>query len=138
LMRVRPRWGDARGRQGGFWALIELLVVAVIIMLALVYYLNVTKQETNALGGPGGAKAGEPTSTPGVALDRAKGVECQNNLQNVRIAINNYQAQYGAFPPDLQTLQVGVPLVCPVGGEPYQYDASTGQVHCVHKRHEAY
>ncbi len=138
-MRVRPRWASARRRQGGFWALIELLVVAVIIVLALVYYLNVTKQETSALGGPGNpAAAGEPTSTPGVALDRAKGVECQNNLQQIRAAIANYQAQYGAFPPDLQSLQVGLPLTCPVGGEPYQYDANTGQVKCVHTRHESY
>ncbi len=137
-MRARHPWVWPDRRRAGFWALIELVVVAVIVALALIYYLNVTKQQTGALGVANPATGGEATSTPGVALQRAKGVACENNLQQVRSAIATYQAQNGGFPPDLQSLQVGVPLTCPVGGEPYQYDPNTGQVHCTHPGHESY
>jgi type II secretory pathway pseudopilin PulG len=139
-MRARLRWGSReRASEAGFWALIELLVVLVIVVLVLYFYLGGTKQSADLLAGSGGRSgAGGARSTPGVALEQAEGVACRNNLQNLRVAIAAYQAQYGGFPPDLEGLQAGVSLTCPVGGEPYQYDPATGKVHCTHARHEAF
>jgi type II secretory pathway pseudopilin PulG len=134
-MRVTRRWAW-HDSQAGFWALIELLIVAIIIVVAVSWYLTSARMVGAVSGGkPGDYKS---TTVPGVALERAKGVECQNNLQQLRAAIATYQANYGAFPSSLEELQSNVPLKCPVGGEDYVYDSSTGQVHCVHRGHEHY
>jgi hypothetical protein len=134
-MRVRRRWAW-RDSRAGFWALIELLIVAIIIAVAVSYYLTSQRM----VGAVSGGKPGnyDATTVPGVALERAKGVECQNNLQQLRAAIATYQANNGTFPSSLEELQSNVPLQCPVGGEPYTYDPSTGQVHCVHRSHVQY
>lgn len=134
-MRAKRRWAWPDS-QAGFWALIELLIVAIIIAVAVSYYLTSQRM----VGAVSGGKPGDYNSTtvPGVALERAKGVECQNDLQQLRAAIANYQATYGTFPSSLEELQSNVPLKCPVGGEGYVYDPSTGQVHCVHRGHERY
>ncbi len=134
-MRARRRWGWPDS-QAGFWALIELLIVAIIIAVAVSYYLSSQRMVGAVSGGnPAGYDA---TTTPGIAIERAKGVECQNNLQQLRAAVATYQANNGTLPSSLEELQSNVPLTCPVGGEPYTYDPSTGQVHCVHPRHVQY
>jgi type II secretory pathway pseudopilin PulG len=134
-MRAKRRWAW-RDSQTGFWALIELLIVAIIIAVAVSWYLTSVRTVGAVSGGnPSGTGA---TTVPGVALQRAKGVECQNNLQQLRAAIATYQANYGAFPSSLEELQSNVPLKCPAGGEDYVYDPSTGQVHCVHPGHVQY
>ena len=33
---------------------------------------------------------------------------------------------------------LSLPATCPVGEEPYDYDPTTGQIHCVHPGHERY
>jgi hypothetical protein len=92
-------------------------------------------------GGPsaGGGAAGTGGTVLGGAIDRARGVTCRNNLQQIRAAISTYSGMNdGSFPPSLDTLQLGVPLQCPEGGEPYQYDPTTGQVHCLHPGHQSF
>ena len=134
--RTRSARGrSAFGRQAGFWVLIELIVVAVIIAFAMSYYLK-GAQDVAATQQLLDTETGART-LPGAALEQAKGVTCQNNLHGLRTATVIYQGQYGVFPPDLQTLQAGASLTCPVGGEPYAYDLNTGQVKCVYPQHEA-
>jgi hypothetical protein len=139
-MRMR-RPSGWRSSEAGFLVLIEILVAVVIIAMLASYYLT----GSGTVAGRGGSGSGlspnvegEPTSIPGKARDEAESVVCRNNLGQVRAAIANYQATNGTFPPDLPSLQVGVPLTCPVGGEPYQYDPNTGQVNCTHRHHEGY
>ena len=138
-MRMRRRSGW-RSSEAGFLVLIEILVAVVIIAMLASYFLTGTPGVSGggSRSGVPGAVSGEATSVPGKARDAAEGVVCRNNLGQVRAAIANYQATNGTFPPDLPSLQVGVPLTCPVGGEPYQYDSNTGQVNCTHPHHEGY
>jgi hypothetical protein len=128
------RWSAWRSSERGFLALIGLLVVLVIIMLLY----------RNEFGGPAGGRSGapgEPQTTLGGSINRAESTVCRNNLQQLRVAIGIYQGNNGSFPPSLDTLQqstTSLVLACPVGNEPYQYDADTGAVHCVHPGHESY
>ena len=142
-MRVRHRWGwrnpgaglspNAHQRRSGFWALIEILIVCLIIAAAVSWYL--TSQKTVGAVAGGNTAGYKSTTVPGVAKERAEGVVCQNNLQQLRAAIAMYQSNNGTLPATLQDLNAGVPLQCPVGGEPYTYDPTTGQVHCTHPGH---
>ncbi|MFB3882689.1 MAG: type II secretion system protein [Armatimonadota bacterium] len=123
-------WGLA-SREGGFLTLIGLLVVIAIIAILFAMY-------GMPVGGTGGSSSSSPATIAGGAKQRAQGVLCQNDLQQLRAAIAIYQGNNQAFPPSLESLNAGVPLSCPVGGEPYEYDPTTGQVHCVHPGHERY
>lgn len=127
---LRWAWREA---QRGYLTLIGLLVVIVIIGILFSFYGG---------GGPAGSGAGSQPgggTVLGGAMSRARGVTCRNNLQQVRVAISTYSGlNEGSFPASLEALQAGVPLQCPEGGEPYQYDATTGQVHCLHAGHERF
>jgi len=134
-MRARVRSGLG-SRQAGFLVLIELLIVVLIIAALAAFYL--TSNSSLVGGRGGGGKQGGATTMPGKAREQAESAVCRNNLQQVRAAVATQLATAGSNPPDLESLQVGVPLTCPVGGEPYAYDASTGQVQCTHPGHESY
>jgi type II secretory pathway pseudopilin PulG len=118
--------------EGGFFTLIGLLLVIVIIGILFAMYGMP----------PGGTGAAGPGSSPatiaGGAKVRAQGVVCQNNLQQLRAAISIYQANNQSYPPSLESLNAGVSLSCPVGGEPYEYDPTSGRVQCVHPKHESF
>jgi hypothetical protein len=69
----------------------------------------------------------------------ARNVECRNNLQQLRMVIQ--MASSGHLPQTLEEVKQsnsGVEIVCPFSGEPYQYDASTGRVSCLHSGHEKF
>jgi hypothetical protein len=130
---MRKPWWAWRSSERGQLTLIGLLLVIVIlgILFAIMY----------GGGGGGGispAGGGRAVTTLGGAKRRAQDAVCRNNLSQVRYAISVYQSTGGGNPPSLESLRVGVPLACPVAGEPYQYDASSGTVRCVHPGHEAY
>jgi hypothetical protein len=65
-------------------------------------------------------------------LQRAKEVECMNNLHQIRQAIQMFVAEQGTNPPNLQSVRLpsGVQPVCPVTKVPYTYDPTTGKVMC--------
>jgi competence protein ComGC len=116
-------------QERGFFTLIGLLLVIVIIGILMAMY---------GMPGGGGSSSGTPISIAGGAKERAQDVLCRNNLQQLRAAITIYQGNSQSLPPSLESLNAGVTLTCPVGGEPYDYNPSTGQVHCVHPGHESY
>ncbi len=124
------RGRDRRSVEGGFLTLIGLLIVIVIIGILISMY--------GMPGGGGGSSSTAPVSIAGGAKQRAEDVLCRNNLQQLRAAIQIYQGNNQTNPPSLDSLNSGVTLSCPVGGEPYGYDPATGQVHCVHPGHESY
>ena len=114
----------------GQLAIIEIVVVVAIIV-ALAYFLM-----PRYLGGPGqGIKNGGPP-TP---RERASGVECMSNINQVRQAINMYQQSNEKYPASLS--EGGVPdsiAKCPITGTPYSYDPSQGRVWCTTPGHQRY
>jgi competence protein ComGC len=123
---VTGAWDGLRGRRGE--TMIGLLAVIVIIAILAVVFLR-----------PGG-KGQEKKSMPAQVQQKASGVECQSNLNQVRQMIQMYQTDNEQNPPSLQALS-GLPAgftQCPVGGEPYWYDPQSGRVTCRHPGHERF
>ena len=114
------------------FSLIEILVVVVIIVaLSAVSYNVFLGHSKNGLPG----KAHAP-------IERAKDAVCMTNLRSVRQSIEAFRAgDTDSKNPDslIQLRELPAELrACPEGNEPYQYDPTTGQVHCVHPGHENY
>lgn len=116
----------------GYLTLIGLLAAIVIIGILFALYMG------GPTGGGSPGQGGPAATTPGGAKRSAQGVLCRNNLSQLRAAISIHTGSAGSFPASLEELNAGVSLRCPVGDEPYQYDFTTGQVHCVHPGHEGY
>ena len=126
-VRTQRRLASHRGERG-FLTLIGLLVVIVIIGIMLAMY-----------AGPGGEGGGSSGGTVlGGSVDQARSTVCRSNLSQFRQAVQTEVGLTGAYPVSLEALRLGVPATCPVGGEPYDYDPTTGQIHCVHPGHERY
>jgi type II secretory pathway pseudopilin PulG len=89
----------------------------------------------------GGAKtpAGKTVSAP---IQKAHGVECMNNLRQIRTAIQMAAASNETPPRSLAEISsAGVSremLVCPVSRQPYQYDPRTARVWCPFPEHQRY
>lgn len=116
-------------RKNGF-ALVEMLVVIVIIaILAIILIPKYTG--INAVGK-------DKINAP---IQRAHGVECQNNLQQIRNAITLYNTQNEQYPPSLDAVSSSMSSTsfkCPVSGNPYIYDPASGKVSCSTPGHEKY
>lgn len=123
-----------RRSSGGFFTLIGLLLAIVIIGILLVMY--VLPGGTGGAGGTGGT--GDTKTIIGGTKGRAQDAVCRNNLAQLRAAIGIQAATGSDNPPSLAGLSAGVDLSCPSGGEPYEYDPSTGQVRCLHPGHESF
>lgn len=121
----------------GFFSLIELLVVLVIIMLATYLWLG---GGSGPSGVPGYvSRQGGPTTTPGMALDAAVAVQCVENLRSIRQAVQAQQVEERPYPQTLADL--GLPMAslrCPNTGQEYQYDPATGRVKCLTPGHGNY
>lgn len=121
-----------RNNRGQMLTIIELLVVAVIIVCAGLWVANSYVSKAKSTGG-------KTTATP---LGRAVGVDCQNNLQQIRYAVTMYQQSDDKLPTALTDLKsYGVTDTlnkCPISGKPYTYDAAQGKVWCTTPGHEKY
>ena len=126
-MRRVARPGAGRSTPGRGLALVELLVAIVIIaILATVFY---------GLWGRG--KGGKAKSTPGEAINEAKGVDCQSRLSQLRMSLSMDMMDSGQ-PPATIPADASSISTCPVSGKPYAYDPRTGQVACPTPGHERY
>ena len=117
-------------RKKGF-ALVEMLVVIVIIaILAIVLIPKYTG--TNLVGK-------DKINAP---IQQAHSVECQNNLQQIRNAITLYSNENEQqYPPSLDAISGSMSKItfkCPISGNPYNYDPTTGKVSCSTPGHEKY
>lgn len=121
-----------RNSERGFMTLIGLLVVIVIIGILFALYAG------GPVPGTGEGGEGGPSTTLGGAADRGRDAVCRNHLSQIRAAISMHVATTGEFPPSLEAVNAGVPLECPAGDEPYEYDPEAGKVRCVHPGHESY
>lgn len=119
------------GRQG--FSLIEMVVVlALLIALGggLFYFY---------LGGKGTGKPGD--KRPVTPITKAKQTVCNEYLRQVRMAITAFRTgdTDEKLPQSLSEIRDIQPISkCPDGGEPYQYDPTNGQVHCIHPGHERF
>ena len=126
-------WRGGMPHRRGQASLVGLLVAIVIIMVVVWYvWLRPSGKPSRAA-----ESAGVPQTTLGQAMQQGKDVACQNNLQQLRLAI---QMEYdssagGAFPPALSP-DWHAARQCPVSGQPYQYDPSSGRVGCTTPGHE--
>lgn len=119
-----------RNDRGQIGTLIELLVVVAIIVFAGLWISK------SYLGkGKNGAEGGPATPT-----QRAQGVDCANNLHQIRMAIDMYRQENDKPPASLQDLR-GLSesmFKCSVSGKPLSYDPATGRVWCTTPGHGNY
>ena len=118
-----------RGARG--FGLIEILVVLVILGVLAAVLLP------PMLGGGSGKPGESRVMSPS---QRARGVECQSYLRQIRQAITMAQTTDTELPPQLTGLPGVTPAIarCPETQQPYSYHAATGQVRCSTPGHENY
>ncbi len=116
------------------------VIVALVIGLLLVIAFVV---------GPGAFGQEDPNTqredglgetTVGRAMLKGKDTDCQASLKQVRLAIEiQTDPVDDTHPASLDNLKLGEDMThCAVGGELYEYDPATGEVHCPHPGHEKY
>ena len=120
-------------------------LIATLITVVLILVLVVVLFKGGSLFGMGGSAVkprpdGKGTTILGQVRYDAKDEVCRSNLTSLRQAIQLSEQTNDDKPPaSLADTKLGPDLYsCPVGHEPYQYDPSTGQVHCIHPGHEKY
>lgn len=112
--------------------LVGLLVVILIIAILAVVVTT---------GGFGDRKStrkdGLGTTVQGAVRAKALDTSCTSNLQQIRTMIKMDTTTEDQAPASLEEMKLPADVLkCPIGHEPYEYDPSTGQVHCKHPGHE--
>ena len=120
-----------RNDRGQIFTIIEILVVvAIIVVLGSVLMRGYLGGGSKTPGGP---------ATP---KERAQGVSCMNNLQQIRYAITMVQQTSEKAPASLADLtSSGISssmMKCDVSGTSYGYDPAQGRVWCTTPGHERY
>ncbi|MCS7224735.1 MAG: hypothetical protein NZ959_09310 [Armatimonadetes bacterium] len=109
-------------------SLSSLLVVALIIVVAvaLVYRFAPMVKTGKQNGGK------TPETRLGEAFETARELECLSNLRGWRILVEQKRAERGSVPPTLPAAgdQPVLSPRCPVSGNKYIYDPTTGWVKC--------
>lgn len=102
-----------------------LVVILIIAIVASFIYLSQQAQSPRQT-------EQQAKTTYGAALERAREVECMNNLHQIRQIIQMFVAEQGSYPPNLQSLRfpTGFQPICPVTKVPYTYDPTNGSVKC--------
>lgn len=114
-----------------------LAAVAVLALLGLAFVFG-----PRLFGGKGSTrKDGEGRTIVGQSMARARDVECQNNIGQIRLAVQTFMAGSGDSerPASFDDLRLPKSMIsCPIGKEPYEFDPSTLRVRCPHPGHEGY
>jgi len=135
-----------RARRGAF-GFVELIIVVVIILGGVLLYVNLTanadkaRQEAEQAASGSSAPLVAPSSVPGKAVRRAVSMECQSNLRQLRMLIENakMESENSDYPPALTDIKEAARInTCPVSKEPYHYNHTTGKVSCACPGHENY
>ncbi len=118
-------------------------LVGLLIAMVIIGVLAVAMMKGSSMfGGPGPSarKDGKGTTTVGLVKLAAKDVECQSNLGQVKLALQIAATNADEkFPEQLEATKLPKEFYkCPVGGEKYTYDPTTGIVKCPHPGHEKY
>ncbi len=122
---MRPlRQAESRGL-----ALVSLLAALVIIAILAVLLLS-------AIGGGGSSGSGKKKSKAAGALNKARGVQCKQNLELIRSMILEKEIEEGHYPARLRDGGPGSVTRCPQTDKPYSYDPRTGKVWCTTPGHE--
>jgi hypothetical protein len=119
------RWGG--GVRG-------LTLVSVLVALAIIAILAVLL--IGGIGKRGGKGSGQPKTTPGAAMSKARGVQCKSNLELLRSLILDKEVEEGHYPAALRDGGPGSVTRCPQTDKPYSYDPQTGKVWCTTPGHE--
>ena len=117
-------------RRRGF-ILIELLVVVIIIAVLAGLYFGVIRKRGESYGALTTAQ-----TSPGVAIEKAHGIECANNLNQQRQLVQMKVAEDGQFPVAIDNSTISD--LCPVSNQQYNYDPQSGQVWCITPGHEKF
>ncbi len=117
-------------------SLVGILAAVAIVILATLYFAvgpGVKGQQSARADGKGNTVIGQ-------SVYRAKDSKCMNYLGQLRQSITIQSDPVdGTKPTRLEDTRLGNEFYsCPVGKEPYQYDAESGRVWCEHKGHEQY
>jgi len=111
------------------------MVVVMAILVALAAWLLPRYLGNAGQASPGRTMIQAPTQ-------RAEGVDCSNNLRQIRYALTMAQQTNERYPSSLGELtSSGITrdmLVCPVSKQPYLYDPNTGRVGCSYQPHRAF
>jgi hypothetical protein len=114
-----------------------LITIAIMAVLAVVLFKG--SGAFGAKTGPG-RKDGRGTTTMGLAELAAKDDVCRSNLGQVRAALIIAQTNNDdKFPDKIEDTKLPKEFYkCPLGGEKYVYDPTTGKVYCPHPGHEKF
>lgn len=133
-------------KQRGNTLAATMIAIVIIMILVAVFFFGGFGRSGGATGAPtasdpGARKDGLGITVPGRVRYAAKDDECRSDLDQVRqfIALKMNSGEEDKPPASID--EIGAPksvLSCPVGHEPYQYDPSSGKVHCPHPGHEKF
>ena len=115
-------------------------LVASLIVIAIIAILAVVMLKGSGGGDMKAARAdGRGQTLPGLVKAKAEDTTCQSNLNQLRQGIAVYETSNDGFPPRMDDTRLGANFYkCPMGGETYQYEPSTGKVFCPHLGHEKF
>ncbi len=124
----------------GQWGIVALIVT--VALMAVFAYLLWPTYMGNSTPGIGQKSQGVMNGGPATPLERGQGIECANDLQQIRSAINMYKQSNEQAPASLSDLSsygiTGEMLRCPISKQPYSYDPSQGMVYCTTPGHEKF
>jgi type II secretory pathway pseudopilin PulG len=125
----------------GSWSLIGLLAAVAIVCIAAAWMFTGGKLSTVSKDSSLVDQSSTKQTVYGKAMDKAKGEDCRQRLNQVRTAIQNQKAMSTTEgnPKSLSELGLGSGyLNCPVSNQPYIYDPATGTVKCQYPGHANY
>ncbi len=125
-------------RQQGSTLVATMVTLVIMALLAVALFKGSGMFSSKATSS---RKDGKGTTVMGAAEWAAKDDVCRSNLSQVRSALQIAETTDGdgKYPQSLDETHIGADFYrCPIGHEPYAYDPSTGQVHCVHPGHDKY
>ncbi len=125
----------------GNWSLIGLLVAVAIGVGIMAYFLMPGLLGSGTATGNQAGEQGIVETKPGqtvvgASIDQGKATQCMSNLRQIREWIVYTKTSGDPLPQTIEDMKLGSAARCPVSGQLYQYDPSTGEVKCTTPGHE--